>query len=369
MLRLFAVLLVGLALATPMRPRDAAPGMERPGRMERNGQRGKRARGPDGPLGSGRGPLGRQIKNPFPMLRGGSPVSELISWRMEYRNRPDSEESHMGLAKALARYGNCEESLEHFWQLSDSLLFDAKAAEAAGQCAARLGYYSDAVYFDQLGLERNPENVRLLGMLAVHYDFLDQPAEVAKVLHTLDGLAQGGDPALYARMSMAVRHGDLELVDQNRQNWQDQGWPLAELRRFDAQIWMDVGDPHMAVKKVVPRDTLSFGRYIYAEAYRRQGEASTAVTMIEGDKVRVGQGWGCDAVLARALVDQGQAPDAAAILNSYPPEAPVEILASRWYLAQSQGDTAAADHWAKAWTKVNPNPLRRLDQLIPIRGQ
>lgn len=356
MFRLLVLLLVVGVWAAPVGPRgDTKPHGRAAGKGPRTPGEG------DGPNGEHKRPLA------FAMMRSGLPRGQVVSWRMEYKNHPKSEETRLGLAMALFRMGECAEALDHFWALSDSTFFDAKAAAAAGQCAAREGYYQDAVFFDKIGLEKMPDNVRILELLAIHSDLAGDGPQMQRTFATLETLGKkGGDPSLYARVAVAVRHSDVDLVDANRNNWSAEGWSAADFVRFDAQLWLDLDDPLTASRLQPPKGPRSYGRHIFAEAFRRLGEADTAINWLSNDKARVAEGIAADAVEARAYTDVGDFAQAKEILAAYPEETDAEIQASRWYLAQAQGDAPGAQRWASAWRQVNPSPLRTLQQLIPI---
>lgn len=87
------------------------------------------------------------------MLRNqGLPKAARMSWGKEAKENPDSPKSQVGYGEAQARYGDCEAALELLSPYVGEPAFDGKAADSAAQCAARMGYPEEALYYDQAGL-------------------------------------------------------------------------------------------------------------------------------------------------------------------------------------------------------------------------
>lgn len=162
-----------------------------------------------------------------------------------------------------------------------------------------------------------------------------------------------------------MRHGDLAFVDQNRELWTKLGWGERDLKRFDAMIFLDLDDPQSTLSLVTSREMRGFGRHLYAEAHRREGDPDNAMMLLEANTIRTVEGVQAEAVRARCLVDEGHLEDAKEILDRYPPDAAMDIVASRWYLAHMTHDPAEAA-LSEAWKRLNVNPLRSLEQLIPL---
>lgn len=348
MIRFLALVWVGLAWAGPGDGRGS----------------GQRAPGPGivgAPAAAGAG----RIKE---MLRAGSARAQVISWRMEVKANEGSAEAHVGLGEALAELGECEEALVHLWPYLGTAPFGREAAASASQCSARLGLLDDAVLFDRVALELAPEDVHAQTMLAMHLDMTGDAAGVEDLLFELEtSSSKGGDPSIYARALLALRHGDVEAFDLCVAMWERAGWDTRHLWRLDIQVWLDLDDPARALDGVGPlQRRRGGGRTYIAEAQRRLGEASAALSLLEDNAIRVSEGATADAVLARIYTDLGDDAKAAKLLDGYPEDSDADIVASRWYLALKLGHSGQAAAYARLWSRLNVNRLRTLDLLVPV---
>jgi tetratricopeptide (TPR) repeat protein len=302
------------------------------------------------------------------LLRGGSARAQVISWRMEVKEKPDSADAHVGLGKALAELGECEEALDHLWPYMGTAPFGREAALSASSCSARLGLLQDAILFDRFALDLAPDDIRAQTMLVMHLDMKGDTVGVEEVLFDLETSgSKGGDPSIYARALLALRHGDVDEFDVCVAMWERAGWENKQLWRLDMQLWLDLDDPQRALEGIGPvQRRRGGGRHYIAEAHRRLGETSAALGLLENNSLRVSEGATVDAILARIYVDMGEEAKALELLDNYPEDSDADIVASRWYLALKRGETDHVAAYAKLWSRLNVNRLRRLDLLLPL---
>ena len=369
MASILALVFVGLSWSGPAEPPAGAP---------RGQVQGPRGQGPGG--GQRRGPRGQLDANikgvPPPagkgrfreLLRGGSARAQVISWRMEVKEKPDSADAHVGLGKALAELGECEEALDHLWPYMGTAPFGREAALSASSCSARLGLLQDAILFDRFALDLAPDDIRAQTMLVMHLDMKGDTVGVEEVLFDLETSgSKGGDPSIYARALLALRHGDVDEFDVCVAMWERAGWENKQLWRLDMQLWLDLDDPQRALEGIGPvQRRRGGGRHYIAEAHRRLGETSAALGLLENNSLRVSEGATVDAILARIYVDMGEEAKALELLDNYPEDSDADIVASRWYLALKRGETDHVAAYAKLWSRLNVNRLRRLDLLLPL---
>ena len=361
---ILALVLVGLAWSGPGEPAEPKG---QGGRGPGAGQRG-------GPGRMGAAPIVKGVppeagKGRFKeLLRGGSARAQVISWRMEVKEKPDSADAHVGLGKALAELGECEEALDHLWPYMGTAPFGREAAMAASQCSARLGLLEDAILFDRFALDLAPEDVRAQTMLVMHLDMIGDQVGVEEILFDLETSgSKGGDPSIYARALLALRHGDVDEFDVCVAMWERAGWEKKQLWRLDMQLWLDLDDPQRAVEDIGPvQRRRGGGRHYIAEAQRRLGEVSSALSLLENKNLRVSEGATVDAILARVYVDLGDLDKAQELLDNYPEDTDADIVASRWYLALARGQEESVATLAKLWSRLNVNRLRKLELLLPL---
>lgn len=302
------------------------------------------------------------------MLKTGSAQAQIIAWRQEIQANPDSEEAHISLGKALTKQGDCTAALDELWAWSDAPSFAQQGATSAALCSARLGLYTDALAFDRMALEADPESVHAYTLLALHADRLGDQAQVDEALDALGALGtKGGDPTLYTRAVLALRSGDLNEFDIDCALWVRSGWDARELMRLEAQLWMDLDDPQSAMN-IVSGKLLSIqdGRHIFLEAQRRLGEAGTVFSLLDNQKFRVLNGVGPDALRIRTRADLGEFEEAHHLLQDYGNSTDPDIVSAGWYLARAEGNKDEMQRLSQIWDQVRESPLRHLEQLIPV---
>ncbi|MDP2311551.1 MAG: hypothetical protein Q8P41_01495 [Pseudomonadota bacterium] len=357
------------------------------------GQRAKRAEGGVGPGGARLGPggakgegrvgkkgkasgkagagankklLGAAAGNMF--LRQGSTRAAVASFRKQLEKNPDSVALHTGLGKALAKIGRCEEALEHLWPYVGTLPFGADAALAASTCSNRIGLLDDAIYFDRIAIDLNPTSARALTNLALDLSAAGDTVGADEALEELLFLRPERDASAYARAVLALREGDLDTFDLVVEAWERNDGASLDLRRLQAQAWLDMDNPRAAVASLENVVRLRNGqqvRHLRAEAARRMGFAAEASDQLADRPQSVLEGVESDSVRVRVLVDERNFTEAHAVLDGYDVIDAPELVASAWYLAVGEGRTADAERWSVAYEATRTSPLRKLDQLVP----
>jgi hypothetical protein len=387
---LSGLLLVGLLPLLGGLPRGTAPdgsGIPRMGHGGKpGGQMGPGRRGPGakpGPGGKPGGKAGRgakpggaasQAQRQFGLgkgnlfLRQGSPGAAELSFRRQLEANPDAPGPNIGLGKALARIGRCSEALDHFWPYVGTLPFGGDVALAASTCSDRLGLTDDALYFDHLAVELDPTSARALTSLALDLDTAGDIVGREEALDSLLFLRPDRDASVYARVVLALRAGDLDTFDQLVFEWQRTLGADSDMRRLQAQAWLDMDNPPEVLEVLAKVRRLRGGpqvRYLRAEALRRTGYAEEALLNFEDRPQNVLEGIDSDAILARIDTDLGDLAGAHTILARYEGVDDAELAASAWYLARAEGRTEELPGLAAHYERLRTSPLRELTSLTP----
>lgn len=348
-----------------MREGGPGPGARKPGggqQRQRQRQRqaqGEQGEGTDGPRA---GPA-----NMF--LRQGNNRAAVGAFRKQLEANPNSAALNVGLAKALARVGQCEEALDHFWPYVGTLPFGGDAALAASTCSNRLGLLDDAVFFDRIAVEANPDSARALTNLALDLQAVGDPVGRDEALEELLFLRKDRDASAYARAVIALETGDLDEFDFVAFTWRRDDGPSMDLGRLQGQAWLDVDDPVSALAVLSKLKKIRAGehtRRLRAEAHRRLGALDEARSHVEDQLQSVSEGGDSDAIRIRVEVDSGNLDAATAILAEYDHDLGIDMTASAWYLARARGDTARIEEYAARYAALQTNPRRTLEQLIPL---
>jgi hypothetical protein len=106
-------------------------------------------------------------------------------------------------------------------------------------------------------------------------------------------------------------------------------------------------------------------RYLRAEAWRRLGYPSEAAANLEDRPQTVLSGLEVDAIRVRVDADSGDFAAAHSRLAEYGEITEPELAASAWYLARAEGRVDDLPGLAAQYERLNTNPLRVLDQLVP----
>jgi thioredoxin-like negative regulator of GroEL len=370
-------------------PPPAGPDAPRHGEGKRGpgGGRGPRAMGKgEGPKGGGGGgggkgaaeggaAAGKDGKQRPPLgagnmfLKKGGNKAAAGAFRKQLDKNPDAAAAHVGLGKALTRMGRCEEALLHLWPYVGTLPFGGDAALAASTCSGRIGLLGDAVYFDHLAVELSPESARALTSLALDTAAIGDTAASADALEELLFLRKDRDASAYARANLALRDGDIEAFDEVAALWERDDGAGADLRRLQAQSWLDMDNPRECEAILARLASLRSGnqtRYLRAEAHRRMGYANEAVEFLADRPQSVLEGVDPDSIRVRVAVDRGEYAQAHELLAAYEGLPDPEILASRWYLARAEGRTDALPALEAEYRAVRMSPLRELEHLVPV---
>jgi tetratricopeptide (TPR) repeat protein len=341
----------------------------------RAGQAREARRGRPGGIGGGRrvvGPAGAGGKGP--MLRGlgaqnlkaGRAMSAAMNFRQDIERTGGTPASHVGLGRALAQLGRCEEALEELWPYVGAPSFSADAALAAAVCSGRFGLYEDALVFDEMALERQPDNLRALTNLALDSFRGGDAAGYEAALDRLLVAEPGRDASLFAQAVVALQSGDFDELDFILLLWQRQDRRSGDIARLKAQAWLDLNDPQAALDALEGGGARvrSMGRAIRAESWRRLGLPDVALAELDRHSRRM-ESLDADAVRLRAYVDLGEQAEAAALMETYMHSRDPDMVASEWYACDKDVPGEAA-HWAALYDAVNPSAVRTLAALAPI---
>jgi tetratricopeptide (TPR) repeat protein len=305
------------------------------------------------------------------VAKAGSARVRMIAARRAWKADPENIELWLEYGEALSQFGGCDELLTVMAPLSDDPILPLDLLYSMAQCSARLGFYEEAVHYDRLALSQDESRIRGLTLLALHSDMLEDAITRDSSLLELEGLSlNGGNPALLAEATIAVRQGDVDTFEVCMALWERSGWNQRDADRLSAQLWLDLGDPVATLALSTSfRTTRQQGRFIYGEAYRRIGEAPTAISRLENINQKASEGIYTDAMLARAYMDMGDFEQAGLLLEPYLSSQDPEIIASRWYMARLQQDPVKLQQEAELYRLSNQNHLRSLEQLVPWTNQ
>ncbi|MES2639316.1 MAG: tetratricopeptide repeat protein [Myxococcota bacterium] len=346
--------------------RKPGPGQPRARKGGREGKAGGKG-GAEGEGGKGKaGGMRAARGNMF--LRQGSPRAAVASFRKQLETSPDSTALHIGLGKALARMGRCEEALDHLWPYVGTLPFGADAAISASTCSSRMGLLDDAIYFDRIAVDLDPTSARALTNLALDLSTAGDEAGAAEALDELLFLWPERDASSYARAVLALRGGDLDTFDLVVEAWERNDGPSLDLRRLQAQAWLDMDNPPAAMAALENVRRMRNGqqvRHIRSEALRRMGYTAEAAGFLEDRPQSVLEGVDSDAVRVRVHSDQRDFAAAHLVLDGYDVIDDPELIASAWYLASAEGRTDALPALQADYEHTRTSPLRQLSHLLP----
>lgn len=376
----FVLLLTGAGLLAA----DPAPRPHPEGRPEGQAQGGRPARGGkpgarrglpsprsalEGQKGRGQQDPGKGLQIGNQMLKSNSSAGAVDVYKRQIERDPSAPAPHVGLGRAYARLGRCAEALDELAPQVGTKPFGAEAATSAGVCARKLGLLDEAVWYNQLAVDLSPGNTRALTMLAINLWDTGDDVGVEAVLDELMFVGKARDASLYARSALALAEGDIEEFDVLRALWEREDRSDQEIRRLDAQAWLDVGDPVAADRALAGARRFRPSAYIRvarAETARRLGDPTQALTQLADRKNSVVEGEQADAVRLRVLTDDGRMEEARALRDEYAASELPDLVASRWYYARATQDVEAMAREAGLYRTVNRNPLRTLDQLVPV---
>lgn len=302
------------------------------------------------------------------MLQQGNNVGAVAAFRRNVKAHPNAPAASVGLGKALARVGQCEEALEHLAPWEGTTPFGADAALAAAGCASRLGLSADAVRYDLLAVDLDPTSARALTNLALDADTAGDMVARAEALAGLADLPPSTLGIWYADAVLALRVGDIDTFDVVTAGWERVHGPGGALRTLRARAWLDLGDPVSAwhvLRDVAVFRGGSIARILHAETERRLGEVDAAADLLSMDSDEPFDAADADTVRARVAVDRGELASAAEWLAGLDP-GDADVVASGWYLARARGDDAERERLARAYARLRPDGLRALDTLLPI---
>ncbi len=355
------LLLVGLLLVVGA-PARAGPRGEGKGRPA--------ALGKGGPgLSGGPGRMKPGIRRGNAMLNSGMPMAAAGAFRDALERDPDNAEAHVGLGQSRARAGRCAAALEHLLPWTHALAFGPKAAMLTANCLERQGRVEEAIAMDLHALTLRPAMPGALTRLVLDADRIGDDALRQVALEHLWIVDPRRDESIFAEAALALRHGDLEVLDIMATLWAREGRDNDEFDRLQARSWLDLDDPVTALDVFAKHRRVRRGasaRLLAIEASRRLGLTSQARAAIEGKAFGALTGLDADVVRIRLAVDEGALDEARRLADELGNESDEELIASRWYLARAGGDTAHATELAAQYEAVQTSPIRSLDQLVPL---
>jgi hypothetical protein len=354
-------------------PQKGQGPMRRGGRGAMNGGRVGGGRIPKGlagrPLGPQGAPRGTRAAMGNSFLRAGSARAAVSSFRKQLESDPTSPALHVGLGRALAKIGSCEEALAELWPNVGTSPFGAEAAFSAATCSSRLGFIEDAVFFDHIAVELDPTNARALTNLALDLDTLGDDAGVEETIDELSVVKVGRDASFYVRCVLALRRGDLDEFDTLAALWDRWSPGNRDLLILRGISWLDVDDPLTSFRTLEPIKTFHGSKQLRltrTEAVRRMGFSEESENYVENRPGSVLEGIDADAVRARVMVDNGDVGAARALLSGYGDVPDADFIASQWYVARAEGNAAAMAEAADRYAEVSHNRLRKPELLVPV---
>jgi thioredoxin-like negative regulator of GroEL len=291
-----------------------------------------------------------------------------MSFRRQLQDNPESVVAHVGLGKSLVKIGQCGEALEHLLPYVGRLPFGADAAMATAVCSRRLGWLEDALWFDEYAIDHDPLHARALSNYALDLDAWGDPVGADAVVERIEALPRDQSPALYVRAVLAIRRGQIDEFDFLTRDWEAAGRTERELRRLQAQTWLDLDDPVTAFEVLAETRSLhkSYAELaLRAEAARRMGDAELALSLLDQRGKRPMEGGAISGQRALILTDLGDLAGARAELAEWEGVLDEDLCAARWYLARAEGRTADVARFAQDFLAERVSPLRTLEQWIP----
>jgi tetratricopeptide (TPR) repeat protein len=298
----------------------------------------------------------------------------------EFRGVIDEHPEHpgawVGLARARAGLGDCDRTVEILSQWRHAGAYNARAALAEGWCWYRLGEMSQAqeTALDVIRLKPN------LGpgwyLLALASQALGDEVGWETAIEGLDVLERGDVMIALAEGWRAMEEGDEEALALASRELEElakanpRSAIQAQIAMLDAQRWLDLGDPvraEDALHDVTGQDDEQVRALLLrAEAIRRQGNSIRASRYLQSPSVRARTSPIPRAVRLRTLVDMGVLDVPRERLPELIASPHPEDVATGWYVARALGDEALTARFAAEWARVNTNPDRSLEQLIPV---
>lgn len=292
------------------------------------------------------------------------------AYREAVAAEPDSAIAHIGLGTSYARNGNCADALPEFRDWSEARNFGPRVALLAAHCADRQGDPELALEYSLVAWEGKRSSRTALARLALDADRAGDPLMAEVATEYLWYVNPEQDESLYVGAAIALRRGDTTEFDIVDALWRREGRSDEEMNRLRARSWLDVGDPVQAYEELrrggskLKRGADS--RVLMAETLRRLGLIADAERSLANKLMGSIDGADADAVKARMLVDQGRLGEARELLSGYTMEMGEDVVASRWYLARAEGNTAEMEREAAVFGEVRNSPSRALEQYIPL---
>ncbi|MSQ02944.1 MAG: hypothetical protein EXR71_13830 [Myxococcales bacterium] len=319
--------------------------------------------------GGGPGRMRPGIRRGNAMLNSGLPMAAAGAFRDAVLRDPDNAEAHVGLGQARARAGRCGGALEHLLPWTHALAFGPKVAMLTANCLERQGYPQEAVAMDLHALRLRPGMPGALTRLALDADRVGDDVLRQAAIEQLWVADPRRDESIFAEAALALRHGDVDLLDVMARLWAREGRDNDEFDRLDVRAWLDLDDPGTALEVFAKHRRVRRGaaaRLLAIEGSRRLGLTSQARASIEAKAFGVLAGSDADVIRIRLSVDEGLLDEAQRLADTLAGERDEELIGSRWYLARARGDRAQLAGLVAEYEAIRTSPLRTLEQLVPI---
>jgi tetratricopeptide (TPR) repeat protein len=239
-----------------------------------------------------------------------------VTFRRLLRSRPDWGRARIGLGRALAGQGRCDDALEILDPLRGHPDWTSEASVSQGECQARVGdgsaaiaSFEDAAVLDQ----SDPWPLFLLGL---QHAERGEAADTVAALERAAALDDGSTIAALLRCEAARLEGADEpwlALDELRAGIADRALsPEAAIQAdvFEARLWLDLGDVAHAerlLRAIVEREPMAGPpRAWLGEVVRRAGSPDETLAMIGSGGGTRGEGSLVENVRARALFDRGE---------------------------------------------------------------
>ena len=306
-------------------------------------------------------------------LSSGAPESAAQIYEAGLKRRPNSKRFLLGLIRAKAQMNDCAEAERLLLPKQHTRVANRQSLEELAACFSRFGAYSDAVYWQQERMYLAPPTPEGFATLATYQlgagdwgaamEALDQ-AVLLDPLH----------PSVFqTKLQLAIGAGEISETAQLFEEWDRAHPERSQLNWYLRARWaLDVGDFDGAMETSLQcvKMSLHFSpvRVLRAEMFRRLGllenaeEAVNTIYRLDVGKV------GIEAVKVRILVDLERFDEARLLLKELESSAPLrpDVVASAWYLAFHEGNTAEVEQRSEMYELLQSNPLRDLDRLFPI---
>jgi tetratricopeptide (TPR) repeat protein len=304
-------------------------------------------------------------------LAKGQPEKALSIYGAALKKRPRSKKMVVGLIRANVALSRCENALALLLPYRRTRVVNGQVLEGLSACFSRLGDSVEATYWAEERVLLAPPTVAAYASLSGYRRSAGDWSGAIQALEKAEDLDPLAEAVLSTKLQVAVSQGDVFLAEFLFQQLEEQIGSRSLLNWFmRAKLALDLGDFKetlaASAKCLEINRQFAPARAIRAEVFRRLGQVDVAEASLAGVDVNsIGVG-GLQAIQVRLLADQGLYSDAHALVTVLQSSLPVrpDVVASRWYLAQVEGDRQEADRLRAMYELVQYNPHRHLKNLL-----